>query len=315
MASGVVKETLGMVPAHAGAVTDTPAAQPKKQHVVSRVVLKEWTVGGRLRELNIAWPGARWRWSTPAGSGYVPRFVRVDAAKVEARWKKVEDRLPAALAELRQGGPVRPGTETEDAVIACLAMHWARSKAVRDTSDRIYAEQRRLSMDRLAQLPGALDWAHFAATGVHAAGPEARRLANERLHTGPPEIVSGARFAERVIDFYEEALDWYGRQHLQIYDIPADAPDLIVSDAPVLTPASAGTGLSPLSGVPLRKASSVAMPLGPRLAVSLNPVPERVTVTREHAEELNAMQCRAAAEFLYRRPTADDGPALGPGPR
>jgi len=75
--------------------------------------------------------------------------------------------------------------------------------------------------------------------------------------------VFGAHFAGRVIDYYEEALDWYGWQHLQIYDIPADGPDLIISDASVLTPDRAGTGLSPLSGVPLRKARSVAMPLGP----------------------------------------------------
>jgi len=45
--------------------------------------------------------------------------------------------------------------------------------------------------------------------------------------------------------------------------------------------------------------------------VSLNPVAERITVTGEQAEELNAMQRRPAAESLYRKPIADDGPAPG----
>ncbi len=293
-----------------------PEAQdPKKQHVVSQVVLREWTVDGRLRELNLSWPDSGWRWSTPAGSGYVPRFVRVDAAKLEARWKEVEDRLPAALDELRLGAPVGPGTATEDAVIACLAMHWARSKAIRGASDRIYEEQRQASMARLAREPGLLERIHLATAGIHVTGPEARRLTNERLHAGPPEIVSGAWFAKRVIDYYEQALDWYGQQHLQVYDIPVDAPDLFISDAPVLTPNRDSTGLSPLTQVPLRKARAVAMPLGPRLAVSLNPVPERVTVTRAHAEELNEMQRKAAVECLYRRPTPEDGGPPGRGSR
>lgn len=122
--------------------------------------------------------GAQWHWSTPATSGYVPRFVRVDAAKIEAQWKEVEDRLPAALDELRLGVPAGPGSPTEDAVIAWPAMHWARSKAVRDASDRIYQEQRLLSMDRLARQPVVLDRIHLAATGVRAVDQETRRLAS-----------------------------------------------------------------------------------------------------------------------------------------
>lgn len=281
---------------------------PKKQHVVSQVVLRQWTVGGQLRVLNLALPDKGWRWATPAGSGYVPWFVRADAATVEARWKQVEDRLPAALAEIRRGGPIVAGSATERTVIECLAMHWARSKAVRAAIDRIYQEQLQASKARLSGETAVLDRIHLQRTGLHAAGPEARSMVVESLHDGPPEVVSGEWFASRVVHFYEQALDWYGRMHVQVLDLPADAEDLLISDAPVVSPNRDNTGMNLRSCVALQDARAVAMPLGPRVAVSLNPIPERVTVTLAHAKELNEMQRRVAADFLYRRPIPGDGP-------
>ncbi len=157
-------------------------AGPRKQHVVSKVLLKQFVRDGRLRELVVARPGSQWRWSTPAASGYVPSFVRVDAASVEARWKDVEDRVPDALAVIHAGGAVPPGSPTEATITALLALHWARSKAVRDEADRIYLDVRAASQARLADHPDVLDRIHYGRTGLVAAGPETRQEVNDRLH-------------------------------------------------------------------------------------------------------------------------------------
>lgn len=87
-----------------------------------------------------------------------------------------------------------------------------------------------------------------------------------------------------------------------MYDCAPDAPDLVISDAPVVAPATGRPGLSPLTGVALGDVSSAAMPLGQRVAVSLHTAAERLVVGADRAGELNAMQESAAGERLYRRP-------------
>jgi len=96
-------------------------AGPKKQHAVSKVLLRQFVRAGRIRELAVTRPGSGWRWSTPAASGYVPLFMRVNAASVEARWKDVEGRVQAALAVIQAGGAVRPGSPTEATITGLLA--------------------------------------------------------------------------------------------------------------------------------------------------------------------------------------------------
>lgn len=66
-----------------------------KQHVVSRVVLAEFTVDRLLEVEDCRSPG-RWRRRSPAAVGYVNDFVKHDTGQVEALWQTVETRLKAA---------------------------------------------------------------------------------------------------------------------------------------------------------------------------------------------------------------------------
>lgn len=178
-------------------------AGQKKQHVVSKVLLEQFVRAGRLRELGYP-TRIGMALVDPGASGYVPSFVRLDAAPIEARWKDVEDRVQDALAVHQAAGAVRAGYPTEATITGLLASHCTgRSRVVRDEADRIYLNVRAASQARLADHPNVLDRIHYGRTGLLAAGPKARQEVNDRLHQGPPHVTSDA---ERVVYFYEQAL-------------------------------------------------------------------------------------------------------------
>lgn len=278
---------------------------PRKQHVVSRAVLRRFECAGSLQSLDVRYPTSGWRRSTAAAEGYVRDFVAADAAAVEKVWKDVEDRLPAAFAELDSGRMIAERSDVERTLQDCLAMHWARSKAVKAVSERAYRQVLARTKVELAARPDLLDRGFRETTGgLHAAGPEARAIAHERLTAGPPEVVDGRHFAGRVVEMYGHARDKFSPYRIQVYDCLDDAGALIISDAPVVAPDSARSGLNPLAGVALEDVSSAAMPLGPRVAVSLHTAAQRLVLTAEQIRDLNAMQEDAADERLYRRPPA-----------
>lgn len=229
-----------------------PPPPPRKQHVVSQVLLRRFAVAGHIEALALTYPASRWRRRSPAAVGYVQDFVRANVEEVERVWGEVESRLAPALVDLDRGDSVRAGGATEEALRDCLALHWARSRPVRATSDRAWDKVRTDSHADLASRPDLLDRAFLQLTGLHPAGPQARDIANDRLHEGPDDIRSGRYFADRVVEFFERARTKLARSHIAVYDLPFEADDLLLSDSPVVAPNRAH-GLGPRRGCPGRR--------------------------------------------------------------
>lgn len=277
-----------------------PPPLPRKQHVVSRVLLRQFAVDGDIEVSAVSYT-QRWRRRSPAAVGYVEHFVRSNAEEVEQVWAEVESRLAGAFADIDRGGSIEPGGATMEALLDCLALHWARSRRVRATVDRAWDDVRARSQADLATRPELLDRSFLQLTGLHPAGPQARAIANDRLHKGPDDVRSGRHFADRVVEFFERARAKLATSHIAVYDLPREAEDLLLSDSPVVAPNRARTGWGP-GEVALDDAVAFAMPIGPRTAVSAHPAPSRHTITVEEALELNQMQRRVAVSHLFRRP-------------
>ncbi|PZT91589.1 MAG: hypothetical protein DI630_29370 [Gordonia sp. (in: high G+C Gram-positive bacteria)] len=278
-----------------------PLPPPRKQHVVSQVLLRRFAVDGDIEVLAMDYPHSGWRRHSPAAVGYVKDFVRANAEEVEQVWAEVESRLARAFADVDRGSSVKPRGATEEALRDCLALHWARSRRVRDTVGRAWNDVRARSQADLATRPELLDRSFLQLTGLHPAGPQARAIANDRLHEGPDDIRSGRHFADRVVEFFVHAQDKLASSHIAVYDIPDEAEDLLLSDSPVVAPNREHTGWGP-GEVALGDAIAFAMPIGPRTAVSAHPTPTRHTITIEEALELNQMQRQVVVSHLYRRP-------------
>src|SRR5206468_664513 len=139
--------------------------------------------------------------------------------------------------------------------------------------------------------PDLLNQSFLQLTGLHPAGPQARAIANDRLHEGPDDVRSGRHFADRVVEFFERARIKLAKSHIAVYDIPPKAEDLLLSDSPVVAPNRARTGWGP-GEVALDDAVAFPMPVGPRTAVAAHETSTRHTVTVKEAEDLNQMQRR-----------------------
>jgi hypothetical protein len=276
----------------------------RKQHVVSQVVLTAFAFDGKVEVEDARRPG-RWRSKAPAAIGYVNDYVRHDSAATEALWQTVETRLRDALDELRSGVLPPRGSAMEAAIRDCIAVHWARSKAVSAMSERLWKHVRRDHMQQMARRPDVLAAVFRARTG-RTAGPAELQETNEWLHAGPPEIRSGEHFSTRVRYYFERARAMFGDLSMQVCVCGDGVENLLISDCPVVTPSRSRPGLNPEQGVALGDADGAGMPLGPRVFVWLHDRPERVVqlvvLGSEEARTLNDWQRTVRREQLFRQP-------------
>ncbi|MDQ1677135.1 MAG: hypothetical protein QOF58_1184 [Pseudonocardiales bacterium] len=271
-----------------------------KQHVVSQVVLAAFAVDGQVEVEDVRRPG-RWRLKAPAAVGYVNDYVQHDSAGAEALWQTVETRLRDALDELRFGRLPPRGSEVEATIRDCIAVHWARSKAVSAMSERLWERVRHDHMRAMAGHPDVLAAVFQIRTG-RTAEPAELQETNEWLHAGPPEIRSGEHFSGRVRYLFEQAQAKFGDRSLQVGMCGNGVENLLMSDCPVVTPSRSRAGLNPEQGVALGDADAAGMPLGPRVFVSLHDRPERVVIGFREARMLNDWQRTVRREQLFRQP-------------
>lgn len=285
----------------------TDGAHIKRQHVVSRVVLTRFAIGGSLEVEDGRRPD-RWRLRSPSATGYVEDYVRHDSLGAEALWQKTETLLAAALDALEAGEIPKQGSKTEQTIKDCLALHWARSHSLRAVTDRAWKEARRASVDELAGRPDILAQVFTQRTGRTDPTPQDLADVNADLHRGPEEVLDGRHFSRRVRHFYAEAQAHFADRSLEVGRCMPEARDLVISDNPVVTPSRHKPGLNAEQGVALGDASHVGMPLGPRLFVSLTDWPDKAEISDLQAAMLNKWQARVRRTYLIRRPPESNSP-------
>ncbi len=271
-----------------------------KQHVVSQVVLSEFAVDGQLEVEDVRQPG-RWRPKSPAAVGYIKHFVQHDSASTEALWQTVETRLPSAIREVRSGTAPTPGFVNESILRDCIALHWARSKAVKTQTDRSWLKVQAAHAEDLRTRRRPLLEAVYAARFGRPGTDEELETLNGELHVGPPEILDGRHFASRLPYFFEFAKDKFADKRIQVLICAEDLTDLVMSDCPVVAPKRRGPGLNPAQGVALGDAVAAGMPLGPRVYVGIHDASEVVEVNAAQVSQLNSYQHRVRDVQLFRR--------------
>lgn len=237
----------------------------------------------------------------PRGAGWEENFIAHGADAAEQRWKDtVEDDLPDAFALIDAGAVELPDREA-DLVRDRIALHWARSRPILSATQRILAERRDAHV-RQWDRPDVLDALFHEAKGIFSAGQQARQIARQMLVDGPPELRDGRYFAERVPHFFEQARARFSNVSIQIVDAPAGW-EYVLGDAPVLTLRRDRGGAGPHQGVALGDAELIIMPLGPRVAVSLDAHRAgRGTVTTAQVPMVNEALVAAAEQQVIYRP-------------
>jgi Protein of unknown function (DUF4238) len=278
---------------------------PRRPHTVSQVVLREFTRAGELtmydsdRQIFIT--------KGPRAGFYMP-FDQHDPIGSEELWGEIEKRIPKMYAALNARAATSD-PQVEAIVRDVLALHWARSAAMKAVHDRVTEEVKRRSMEKRASEPALLAGAMLESKGLHATSPDALAWFNEDIHS---RVVSEHRekwLSDRNAHHVAEAQRIMGRWSVQIGYAPAGS-DLMISDAPVVTMKPGHDGLGPHQGVALEEAWEICMPIGPTVLVGLGAEPKTLNLTSEMVDRYNDLQIRARIRWLGCYPSGPSENAL-----
>ena len=279
-----------------------PIVRPaNRQHTVSQVVLRRFALRGVLtiydseQRIFIR--------KGPRAAFHMP-FDRHDAVGSEERWGEIEDQIPQMYSLLKAPSP-EEDPRFQSVVRDVLALHWARSAAMKAAHERVTEQVMRRSIENFARYPELLDREMLKSTGLYATSAEALDWFNEEVHRRAVAQNSEEWWSERNALHFAAAKEMMGKWSVQIGYAPMGS-ELIISDAPVVTVKSRHNGLGPHQGVALGDASEICMPLGPDVMVALGAEPKSVHLTPDVVDRYNDLQVRARVRWLGCRP-------LGPG--
>jgi hypothetical protein len=272
---------------------------------VSQVILRRFAAPhGKDRGRKIACIAVRHPYSGPRyigarGCGKVSHFVRLGARTAELFWKQIEDLLPEALAALDRGSILAEPRQLET-IKDALALHFVRSIPVALMSEQAWSISRQERYAAFRQWP-AVAREFYRRKGFYAAGPEMLDHFLDEI-TEPLRNLheTGAIFRARLEDLYAGTRDMIRQSGIEILRTRADS--LIISDAPALTVRRGFPGVGVHGGVPLGRASSLAMPFGPRCIVALSRDNQDMYLTQEQTNQVNTLQLMSAVAHVYYRP-------------
>jgi hypothetical protein len=265
---------------------------------VSKVVLKQFRVDNRLFILDRE-RGALFR-ASPRKVFYAENFDAHDPLGSEELWQRVENQMHAVYAAIHAGTAL----DHEKHIAAfrdLLALHWARSPAIKLASERILGELTDESKAELRQRPDLLGLSYKQRTGLHAVSDAALALENERLHALRPEVLN-RQFSERLRLNFATAKEMFGEHEVQLGYVPQNAPDLIIGDAPVILRKDGSSGCGPHQGVAIGDASEIVMPIHPRVLLALGPTRGSTQLGAEDVHRFNGFQVQAFIRWLAARP-------------
>lgn len=285
--------------------TASSASSPTiiRQHVITQAVLRCFcepgagNAGQQLMRYDLRYGTSRP--NGPGGVGYVRDFVKIDSDATERLWQQVENNLTSAIdSAISQATPPAPGliSVLRDAI----ALHYVRNPQSLEVHEQAFAGTFDKVADTLAQTPAAAE-AFRRQRGLEPAGPEARRLGAEELFA-PMRHASdqGALFRLRVQDLYETVRDHFQGSGVQIL-IPAAGSELLIGDTPALTVDLASGTAGVRAGVSLTAASTIMLPLAPRLLVALGPATVTAQVPPGFVDLVNHVQVQAAQQYVLHR--------------
>ena len=287
-------------------MTAKPSGAVRRQHLVSKVLLKQWAVDGELTAFNLETGTARAR--SPKAEGFEIDFVLHGATLAEARWQDFEQRAADALLATTSGTLF-----AEDAHVVTikglLGLHLVRSRVATSMWNRALKRQvgqgassHTANLIALINDPDVQDAIFENLTGLQPAGDEARSIAqnhlaaefDRRLGTG------GEAFAEVL----RENLDRFVEENAaRTVEVGVSERELLIGDVPALTVDHATRSVGFLAGVTIAAADTLFMPVGPHHVVGLGGSGEFRDLPDAASDTLNHLQLISAHRKVYMRRT------------
>ncbi|MFB8351520.1 DUF4238 domain-containing protein [Streptomyces niveus] len=283
------------------------AQHTSRQHLVSQVLLKEFTMPepkGSSRQLlpfDLHNPGRVHKRMPTSRCGWVENFVAVDSPSVEALWGDVERRVPTALAAVHAGTPFADPLHV-DVLRDLVVLHYVRSLHYRDVhTDSVERARTRLVAKVMSQYPEQLRLEALRETGLHLSGPAALGAFAERLierSSVMRDRESGKLFRTSIEDTFHKMRNLASARRLEV--ITPGTGQFLIGDNPALTLSVKGSRT--MYGMAFGDAQTLVLPIGPRHMLSLGTEDSMLTIPRSFVDRLNAVQVDAARRYVYMHP-------------
>jgi hypothetical protein len=292
------------------ALDDTSPRVPG-QHVVSKVMLRQFTIptkdGERLLAHSLRYGKAKLR--APKGVGKLEDFVKIDSKETEDLRGQTEQHLPAALSAPRTRR-IFANPKHVAVVKDAIALHFARSLELLQAHAMLWEH----GIERARQQHVA-DEAAMATLFYEKYGllpPSARaagEIISEQLLAETRQLYeSGAIFRLRVVDMFHAARQLAANAGLEI--IRPARGEFLIGDVPAIPIDATRQALGVLGGVPFADASTVILPLGPRRLAALGRADAFRSVPGSFVKQLNAFQIAKAQTYVFMRPGSGLEPSV-----
>ncbi|MDG9709372.1 DUF4238 domain-containing protein [Streptomyces sp. DH10] len=286
------------------------AAQISRQHLVSQVLLRQFTMldpkgrGWQLQPFDVCNPERRNKLKSPRRCGWVEDFVAFDSASAEDLWGSVETRAPAALAAVQAGTPFADPMHIE-ALRDLVVLHFVRSHRYRGVYTSAFGTVRvNVRSKLIRQYPEQLRREALRQTGLHldgsgSLGTFAERLVEQSEVT--QDFGSGKLFRTSIENMFNKVRAMASKWHLEV--LTAESGQFLIGDNPAVT---VRTDATPFSyNMAFGDAHSIVLPIGPRHLLALGPKNTLGSIPRAVVDEINTVQILASDRYVYMHPRSE----------
>ena len=302
-ATGVGQARLHEIVKVARTALDDTSPRVPGQHVVSQVLLRQFTIptndGDRLLAHSLQFGKSKLR--APRGVGKLEHFVKIDSQETERLWGQTEQDLPAALAA---AGTRRIFANPKHVAVIkdAIALHFARSLELLQAHAMLW--EHGLERTRQQYLADEATMATLFYKRYGLLPPSARaagEIISAQLLAETRQLYeSGAIFRLRVVDMFHAARQFAAKAGLEI--IRPSRGEFLIGDVPAIPIDATRQALGVMGGVPFADASTVILPLGPRRLAALGRTDTFRSVPGSFVKQLNAFQIMKAQTHLFMRP-------------
>ncbi|MEU0413628.1 DUF4238 domain-containing protein [Streptomyces griseorubiginosus] len=283
------------------------AAQIRRQHLVSQVLLKQFTMAGldasgrQLRPVDVRNPERRNKLASTRTCGWADTFVAFDSASAEKLWDSVETRTPAAFEAVRAGTPFANPLHVE-ALRDLVVLHYVRSHRYHSVYTNAFeAVSTKLRGQLVRQFPEELRREALRQTRLHLDGSGPLTAFAERLieqSEVTQEFENGKLFRTSIENMFNKVRAEAAKWRLEV--LTPESGQFLIGDNPAV---SVRTDRKPFSyNMAVGDAHSIVLPISPRHLLALGRDNLVGTIPRAAVNDLNTVQIRAADQYVYMHP-------------
>lgn len=283
------------------------AAQIRRQHLVSQVLLKQFTTAGpegsglQLRPIDVRNPERRTKLASTRTCGWADTFVAFDSASAEKLWDSVESRAHAAFEAVRAGTPFADPVHVE-ALRDLVVLHFVRSYRYRDVYTKAFETVSvKLRGQLIRHYPEQLRREALRQTRLHLDGSGPLGAFAERLieqSEVAQEFENGKLFRTSIEGMFHKVRTEAAKWRLEV--LTPESGQFLVGDNPGV---SVRTDTKPFAySMAFNDAHSIVLPISPRHLLALGRENLVGTIPRATVNDLNTVQIRAAEQYVYMHP-------------